>query len=121
MAPDYLICNSDFFMMNYVMTDDISEALRKNSEDIESLSENSQGAVSKGYKIQTGSLAYRMMVELVVGMIMGVGIGYGLDYAFNTFPFFLIIFSLLGFAAGVRVMLQTAKQINSETTKEEKL
>jgi len=27
-------------MMNYVMTDDISEALRKNSEDIESLSEN---------------------------------------------------------------------------------
>ena len=108
-------------MMNYVMTDDISEALRKNSEDIESLSENSEGTATNTFKIQTGSLAYRMMVELVVGMIMGIGIGYGLDYVFNTFPLFLIVFSLLGFAAGVRVMLQTAKQINSENTKEEEL
>ena len=107
-------------MMNYVMTDDNSEALRKNSEDIESLSENAEGTVSKRFKIQTGSLAYRMMVEVVVGMIMGIGIGYGLDYAFNTFPLFLIVFSLLGFAAGLRLMLQTSKQINSENTKEEK-
>ena len=108
-------------MMNYVMTDDISEALRKNSEDIESLSENSEGTATKRFKIQTGSLAYRMMVELVVGMIMGIGIGYCVDYAVNTFPLFLIVFSLLGFAAGVRVMLQTAKQINLGNTKEEKL
>ncbi len=38
-------------MMNYVMTDDISEALRKNSEDIESLSENSEGTATKRLKI----------------------------------------------------------------------
>ena len=45
-------------------------------------------------------------------MVFGIGIGYGLDFLFNTFPIFLVIFSLLGFAAGIKVMLQTANQIN---------
>ena len=103
------------------MTDNISEDLKKNSEDIASLSKNSDLPSRQGNQIHKGSLAYRMMVELVVGMIMGIGIGYGLDYVFKTFPLFLIVFSLLGFAAGVRVMLQTAKQVNLDDIKEEKL
>ena len=100
------------------MTDDISEDIKRNSEDIRSLSKNSEVTRGQAYQIHKGSLAYRMMLELVVGMIFGVGIGYGLDYVFGTFPLFLIVFSLLGFAAGVRVMLQTAKQINADGIKE---
>ena len=53
--------------------------------------------------------AWRMVVELVTGMVMGFGIGYGLDWVFGTLPLFLIVFSLLGFAAGVRVMMETAR------------
>ena len=102
------------------MTNNILEDLRKNSEDISNLSKRFEETGRQNYQIQKGGLAYRMMVELVVGMVLGIGIGYGVDYVLNTFPIFLIIFSLLGFAAGIRVMLQTAKQIKFENEKEEK-
>lgn len=59
-------------------------------------------------------VAWRMIIELVTGMGLGVGIGYGLDYVFSTLPIFLVIFSLLGFAAGVRVMIQTARDFQAE-------
>ena len=55
--------------------------------------------------------AWRMVIELVTGMVVGFGIGYGLDYVFNTLPIFLVTFTLLGFAAGVRIMMQTAKDL----------
>lgn len=55
-------------------------------------------------------LAWRMMIDLVVGVLIGCGIGYGLDRLFGTIPAFLILFSLFGFAAGVRVMLRTARE-----------
>ena len=49
-----------------------------------------------------------MVIELVTGMVLGMGIGYGLDVLFGTLPIFLIIFSLFGFAAGIKTMLGTA-------------
>ena len=55
--------------------------------------------------------AWRMVIELVTGMLVGFGIGYGLDYFFDTLPIFLVSFTLLGFAAGVRIMMQTAKEL----------
>ena len=97
------------------MDDDIARDLKKNSADIKSLSEKnyfSSSTSQRAQQINQSSIAYRMMIELVVGMVFGIGIGYGLDFLFNTFPIFLVIFSLLGFAAGIRVMLQTASQIN---------
>ena len=98
-----------------LMDNDIARDLKKNSADIKSLSERNYDSSStpRGVQqIKQSSIAYRMMVELVVGMVFGISIGYGLDFLFNTFPIFLVIFSLLGFAAGIRVMLQTANQIN---------
>lgn len=59
------------------------------------------------------SLAWRMVIELVVGMALGCSIGYGLDKVFGTLPVFLVIFALLGFAAGVRTMLRTADEIQN--------
>ncbi len=58
-----------------------------------------------------GSLAWRMVIELVTGMLLGVAIGYGLDALFGTRPVFLVVFALLGFAAGVRTMLRTAAEV----------
>lgn len=62
---------------------------------------------------------WRMVIELVVGVIMGFGIGYGLDSLFGTLPIFLVLFIMLGFAAGMRVMLQTARELNNEGRKPE--
>lgn len=58
-----------------------------------------------------GEMAWRMVIELVTGMLLGMGIGYGLDWLAGTQPIFLVIFAMLGFAAGVKTMLGTAKQM----------
>ena len=58
-----------------------------------------------------GEVAWRMVIELMTGMLLGTVIGYGLDVLFGTLPIFLIIFSLFGFAAGVKTMLGSARQL----------
>ncbi len=63
----------------------------------------------KGDKYTGAGQAWQMVIELTVGMGIGVAIGFGLDYVTGFQPLFLVIFSLLGFVAGVRVMMQTAK------------
>lgn len=62
--------------------------------------------------------AWRMVIELTVGICIGVGIGYGLDVLFGTMPWFLVLFTLLGFAAGVNVMLKTAKELQEDNAAE---
>ena len=52
-----------------------------------------------------------MVTELVVGMLLGLAVGLGLDALFGTRPVFLVLFALLGFAAGVRTMLRTADEV----------
>lgn len=55
--------------------------------------------------------AWRMVIELVAGIAIGLGMGLGLDALFGTRPFLLVLFTLLGFAAGVNVMLRTAREL----------
>jgi ATP synthase protein I len=56
-------------------------------------------------------MAWRMVTELVAGLLVGFGIGMGLDALFGTRPWLLVIFTLLGFAAGVQTMLRTAREM----------
>ncbi len=63
-------------------------------------------------------MAWRMIVELVVGIGMGVGLGYGLDQIFGTAPWLLVVFTLLGFAAGVNVMLGSAREMGRAAARE---
>ncbi len=72
--------------------------------------------VKAGTSFSQGELAWRMVIELVTGMILGLAIGYGLDVLFGTMPIFLVIFALFGFAAGIRTMMQTAKQMATGAT-----
>jgi len=62
-----------------------------------------------------GEVAWRMVIELATGIVLGSGIGYGLDVLFGTLPILLIVFSLLGFAAGIRTMLGTARELGKTT------
>ena len=68
-------------------------------------------------------LAWRMVIELVAGLGIGFGIGYGLDSLFGTMPLFLVLFILAGFAAGIKTMLRSAKEVQerkvAEATKQE--
>jgi ATP synthase protein I len=65
------------------------------------------------------NLAWRMVIELVAGLMIGFVIGYGLDTLFGTMPVFLVIFTLLGFAAGVQTMVRSAREIQKVTEAEE--
>jgi ATP synthase protein I len=62
-------------------------------------------------KFNAAALAWRMVTELVVGVLLGAGIGWGLDSVAGTLPLLLILFTLLGFAAGVRTMLRSADEM----------
>ena len=64
----------------------------------------------KRMKVQNDG--WRMVVELVTGMLLGVCLGMALDYIVGSEPLFLIVFSLLGFMAGVKTMIATAKKMN---------
>ncbi|TDL81878.1 AtpZ/AtpI family protein [Palleronia sediminis] len=70
-----------------------------------------QPAPKTGQGYSGAEIAYRMVIELVVGLLIGFGIGYGLDTLFGTMPIFLVLFIFLGFAAGIKVMMRTAKEV----------
>ena len=64
-------------------------------------------------------LAWRMVVEMVAGLGIGFAIGYGLDTLFGTNPVLMVVFTLLGFAAGVNVMIRTAKEVELRSPRDD--
>jgi ATP synthase protein I len=62
-------------------------------------------------KFTSASLAWRMVTELVVGVLLGAAVGWGLDTLVATKPLFLLIFGLLGFAAGIRTVMRSANEV----------
>jgi ATP synthase protein I len=95
------------------MEEDPFSARLKNLEDRIKSAERAREEPARDRRSEytQGSLAWRMVTELVAGMLLGLGIGYGLDSLFGTRPVFLVLFALLGFAAGVRTMMRTAQDI----------
>ena len=83
------------------------DKLNKKLEEFKSKKEKDS---PKRIKVQNDG--WRMIIELVTGMLLGVSLGLGLDYIIGSEPIFLIIFSLLGFMAGVKTMMATAKKMN---------
>ena len=67
---------------------------------------------NKPKRLKVQNDGWRMVIELVTGMVLGVSLGIALDYLVGSEPIFLIIFSLLGFMAGVKTMIATAKRMN---------
>ena len=64
-------------------------------------------------------LAWRMVIELVAGLGIGFGMGYGLDVLFGTLPIFMVLFTMLGLAAGVKTMLRSAQEIQDKKMAQE--
>ena len=51
---------------------------------------------------------FRLSSELIAGVVVGALIGWGFDRLLSTSPFGLIVFFLLGFAAGVVNVIRSA-------------
>lgn len=63
-------------------------------------------------------LAFRLTTELVAGLVVGGAIGWFLDRWLGTTPWFLLIFFLLGMAAGIVNVIRTAQQMNAAASAE---
>jgi ATP synthase protein I len=57
--------------------------------------------------------AFKIAVELIVGVVVGGGIGWALDRHLGTAPWLLIVFLLLGFAAGISNVIRTARRMQA--------
>lgn len=57
------------------------------------------------------ALALRMGADLVAGVLVGAALGWGVDWLLGTSPFGLIVFFLLGFAAGMMNIMRSAGMI----------
>ena len=59
-------------------------------------------------KASAMAMGLRLSSELVAGVLVGAGLGWGFDRLLSTSPWGLIIFLLLGFAAGVINVMRAA-------------
>ena len=84
-------------------------ALDKRLQQVKGKEPPVQTNTAKGFS--QGEVAWRMVIELATGIMLGSAIGYGIDVLFGTLPIFLVIFSLFGFAAGIKTMLGSAKEL----------
>ena len=85
-------------------------SLDKLDRKLEAFKSKKEKVSPKRLKVQNDG--WRMVIELVTGMVLGVSLGMALDYIVGSEPIFLIVFSLLGFMAGVKTMIATAKKMN---------
>ena len=65
-------------------------------------------------KFSAAEVGWRMIIELTAGVFIGFGLGYGLDFLFRTKPVFILIFTLFGFAAGVKTMMRSASELQEK-------
>ena len=86
------------------------ESLDKLDKKLEEYKSKKEKNIPKRLKVQNDG--WRMVIELVTGMVLGLSLGMALDYLVGSKPIFLIVFSLLGFGAGVKTMMATAKKMN---------
>jgi ATP synthase protein I len=54
------------------------------------------------------AMALRLGADFVAGVVIGAALGWGFDQLLGTSPWGLVVFLLLGFAAGVLSVMRTA-------------
>lgn len=59
-------------------------------------------------------IAFRFSTELFVALVVGAAIGWGLDRLFKTAPTLMLVFGVLGVAAGIRNVVRAANEINAQ-------
>ena len=93
---------------------DERERLERLEARIKALKEKDQPSPHMDNHYSQAQLAWRMVIELVAGLGIGFGMGYGLDLLFGTLPVFLVLFTFLGLAAGIKTMMRSAAEIQQK-------
>lgn len=90
----------------------LNDALKRNNIDLTGDKPLEGDLIDEDGGDSTSGLAYgmRMGVEFLSGTVVGLLIGWGLDEYFGTSPWFLLVFVILGFAAG---LLNVFRDINN--------
>lgn len=90
----------------------LNDALKRNDLDLTG-DQPIQGAdVYKESGDSASGLAYgmRIGIEFMSGTVVGLAIGWGLDRYFDTTPWLLLLFTVLGFCAG---LLNVFREVNN--------
>jgi ATP synthase protein I len=91
---------------------DLGKQLGRHQSDGPSDSEPGQRSTTDASAMARG---FRLSTELVAGVLMGAGIGWLIDRWVGTKPLGMIVFLLLGFAAGVLNVMRVAGVVATNT------
>jgi ATP synthase protein I len=97
------------------------ENLRALGERLDEAQRHSAGAKKSSAPPTSMGIAFRFAAELVSALVVGGAIGWGLDWlfgriGFHTRPVFLLVMVVLGAAAGIRNVMNAAKELNAAMT-----
>jgi ATP synthase protein I len=95
------------------------ESLRALGERLDEVRRRGISARRRGDAPTSMGIAFRFTAELVSALVVGGAVGWGLDWLFGYFgihtrPVFLLVMFILGAAAGIRNVMNAAKEINAE-------
>lgn len=95
------------------------EALRKRAEEIgqrlDSVKARKAPAADAAERGASMGQAFKIAIELVVGVAVGGFIGWVLDRQLGTMPWLLIVFVMLGFAAGMLNVIRQAQRMQKKS------
>ena len=99
------------------MTSQDPDRLRDLERRLEEAQQRNASKAKRPAPTQLG-IAGRFATELVASLVVGGGLGWGVDWLFgriglHTRPVFLIVFFVLGAAAGIRGVMRAAAEINA--------
>ncbi|HEY5346980.1 MAG TPA: AtpZ/AtpI family protein [Rhizomicrobium sp.] len=89
------------------------ESLRALSQRLDEAQQKREARAKAQPPTQLG-IAFRFTTELVAALLVGGGVGWGIDHVLHTGPWGLVIFFMLGAAAGIRGVMRAAQEINAE-------
>lgn len=91
----------------------LNEALKRNNLDLTGDKPVELPAETDDFGNASSGLAQgmRLGLEFLSGTVVGMGIGWGIDTYFHSMPWGLLIFTVLGFAAGILNVYRDINQI----------
>jgi ATP synthase protein I len=101
------------------LTPDERESLRRRASELgrqldQVKARRAPAVESNGARGAAFGEAFKIVAELLVGVIVGGGLGWVLDRQLGTTPWLLVVFLILGFAAGLSNVIRTARQMQAK-------
>ncbi len=93
-------------------------SIRKRLRSLDARIKGARGHPTADTAAQRGSAmgaAFRITADLLAGVIVGGFIGWAVDRWLDTSPIFLVVFFVLGSAAGILNVMRSAKKMQSRS------